>query len=119
MVARGGRPDPDCPNDVESIQYRVHVSLEEDETWEQEHEMRIQSRMDPHGAAALMGQNDPVVTTTRAADPMQLVRDQLAVLDQAVPAAAAVPAESARPAGQCGFSLFSLLVLFCHWVNIF
>lgn len=100
-MARGGRADPDCPNDVESIQYRVAISLEEDEIWEQEQQMQVNSRVDPHSAEALMRANDPRVTTTRAPDPMQLVRDQLAILDQQAPATA----QPAAPAGPHGFKV--------------
>eukprot|EP00435_Cladocopium_sp_Y103_P040775 s3758_g11.t1 len=81
VVSKGGQADPDAPNDPESVRYRCSVALEENEKWENEAELTIQSQVDPRGAANLMQLGDPVISTVTAADPMALVRDQLQALD--------------------------------------
>lgn len=96
VVARGGQPDPDCPNDLASVRYRVSLSLEENELWEEEQEMSVRANVNPHDALRIMRSNDPTVHTAKAADPVQLVRDQLQAFAQ--PAAPA-PSESGRSAG--------------------
>ena len=81
-MARGGRPDPDAPNDPESTRYRASVEMEEKEKWKQEHEMTLQTNLDPSSAVRLMSVADPSVSTVHAPDPMALVRDQLQTLQQ-------------------------------------
>ena len=81
-MARGGRPDPDAPNDPESTRYRVSVEMEEKELWQQENEMSMQTNLDPRSAVRVMSMADPAVSTVHAPDPMALVRDQLQNLQQ-------------------------------------
>lgn len=88
----------DAPNDPESVRYRVSVELEEEEEWQQEAELSVQAQVDVASAERLMRSADPVVQTTTAADPMALVRDQLAKLDSEKTSVA--PSESVR-SGLC------------------
>ena len=81
-VARGGRPDPDAPNDPESTRYRVSMEMEEKELWQQENEMSMHTNLDCRSAVRVMSMADPAVSTVHAPDPMALVRDQLQTLQQ-------------------------------------
>ena len=92
-VARGGRPDPDAPNDPESTRYRVSMEMEEKELWQQENEMSMHTNLDCRSAVRVMSMADPAVSTVHAPDPMALVRDQLQNLQQAV----APPTPSQQP----------------------
>jgi hypothetical protein len=100
-VARGGFPDPDCPNDQESVRYRVFVGMEETENWQQAAEVSTRTNLDPESAQRVMAVTDPVLNTIRAPDPMGLVREQLDAL-QAASSAAPQQSAASQPTARAG-----------------
>lgn len=94
-------PDPDAPNDPESVRYRCSVNLEEDDVHENSSALELKGTAARGDAMQAFQLKDPNLQGTRltAPDPMALVRDQLAALQPA--ASAEVPSSSgARGAGE-------------------
>eukprot|EP00438_Fugacium_kawagutii_P014764 Skav228753 [mRNA] locus=scaffold589:50999:51755:+ [translate_table: standard] len=95
-----GLPDEDAPNDPDSVKYRCSTALEEDDVMENEASIRITGDVQGADALRAMQMGDPRLSggnSVRAADPLGLVREQLAASQQ--PATPSVAAEPARPAG--------------------
>ena len=107
-VARGGRADPDAPNDPESTRYRVSVEMEEKEKWHQEHEMSMHTNLDPRSAVQVMATAEPASSTVHAPDPMALVREQLQNLQQQCEAPQTPGQQSAQSSSRAGR---------CFWCN--
>lgn len=120
-MARGGIADPDAPLDNDSIRYRVSLSIEEDEIWSSETAVSTTGLLHNQDALRIQQLGTPSVgTQVASADPMGLVREQLASL-----AAAATPDSMApstpslapsRPSGRergLSLSLSVFCAVFC------
>ena len=94
-VARGGMADPDAPLDDESTRYRASLEMEEDEKFQNKTSLTTKGVVSNADAFSVFRQGNPqAAATVMSADPMALVRQQLALQAPAAPAAppAAAPA---------------------------
>lgn len=87
-VARGGMADPDAPLDDESTRYRASLEMEEDEKFQSKTSLTTRGAVSNADAFKAFGQGDPQpAAPVMSADPMALVRQQLALQAQTTPAA--------------------------------
>ena len=80
VVARGGTPDPDCPNIVSLYRYWIQTSrvLKDSEEIEQEASMKIQGEVSASGLGALMsGPTGPMERASLPAGGMEQIMQSL------------------------------------------
>lgn len=121
VVARGGIADPDAPLDSESTRYRVSLSIEEDETWTSSTAVKTKGNLDNQDAVRIQLGNPAVGTAVASADPINLVREQLASLAAApTPDSSRAPSTpSVAPSRASGWELvlidfYSFFAIFCQ-----
>ena len=80
-VARGGMPDEDAPNDPESTRYRCSLQIDQTDTVENESAATLKGDVLAEDAMRAFKGIDPMLAqaqSSKAADPLALVREQLA-----------------------------------------
>ena len=84
-MARGGTPDPDCPNDVNSYRYWAYTGASEQTVGENESTTQVVGRVNPADAIHALAFGPAPVAGLGAppADPLQFARAAIADASQA------------------------------------
>lgn len=98
--------DPDAPLDEESTRYRASLAMEEDESFKNETSASTTGAVRNADAFNVFRQSNPMAAANVvSADPMALVRQQLALPAPAAAPAAAPPAVAPARAGGATLSI--------------
>lgn len=112
-VARGGMPDEDAPNDPESTRYRCSLQIDQNDTVENESAVTLKGAVGAEDAMRAFKGIDPMLAqahSSKAADPLALVREQLA--SYSAPASEQAPGTPSTVRGEMQFAFVSFTYLY-------
>lgn len=119
-VARGGMPDEDAPDDPESTRYRCSLQIDQNDTVENESAVTLKGAVGAEDAMRAFKGIDPMLAqahSSKAADPLALVREQLA--SYSAPASEQAPGTPSTVRGEMQFAFVSFTYLYQYRILFF
>lgn len=106
-------PDEDAPNDPESTRYRCSLQIDQNDTVENESAVTLKGAVGAEDAMRAFKGIDPMLAqahSSKAADPLALVREQLA--SYSAPASEQAPGTPSTVRGEMQFAFVSFTYLY-------